>query len=57
MDREPRREYLESLLGQISAQRKVDLDQALMELIHFAIELDDEVTQLNAQVAELEERR
>lgn len=35
MDRSARREHLEGLLEEIREQRKADVDQVLMELIHF----------------------
>jgi hypothetical protein len=54
MDRSARREHLEGLLGELREQRKVDLDQVLMELVHFVFELDDEVRSLSAQISELE---
>ncbi len=56
MDRGARREHLEGLLEELREQRKVDVDQLLMELVHFAFELDDEVTHLNAQISKLERR-
>jgi hypothetical protein len=56
MDRSARREHLEGLLEELREQRKVDVDQVLMELVHFAFELDDEVTALNAQISKLERR-
>jgi hypothetical protein len=54
MDREARREYLESLLTDLREQRKVDSDQLLMELLHFVFELDDEARELAAKVEALE---
>jgi hypothetical protein len=56
MDRGARREHLEGLLEQLREQRKVDSDQLLMELLHFVFELDDEVSDLNAKIAQLEHR-
>jgi uncharacterized protein with PhoU and TrkA domain len=56
MDRTARREHLEGLLEEIREQRKVDVDQLLMELLHFAFELDDEVKNLNAKISNLERR-
>lgn len=53
MDRESRREHLEGLLEELREQRKVDVDQVLMELVHFVFELDDEVRSLSAQIAKL----
>jgi hypothetical protein len=53
MDREARREYLESLLADLRDQRKVDPDQLLMELLHFVFELDDEARELAAKVEAL----
>ncbi|HEU5062050.1 MAG TPA: hypothetical protein VFT79_02720 [Solirubrobacterales bacterium] len=50
MDRSARRGHLEGLLEEIREQRKADVDQVLMELIHFALELDDEVERLNAEI-------
>ncbi|MGE5407687.1 MAG: hypothetical protein ACM3NV_03650 [Syntrophothermus sp.] len=52
MDRNVRREHLERLLDEVSQQRKVDVDQLLMELVHFVIELDDELRGLEARVGE-----
>jgi len=54
MDRVARREYLESLLTELSEQRKVDADQLLMELLHFVFELDDEARELAAKVEALQ---
>lgn len=54
MDREPRREHLEGLLEGLRAQRKVDIDQVLMELVHFVFELDDDLRQLDDRVSRLE---
>jgi hypothetical protein len=56
MDRSARREHLEGLLEEIREQRKVDVDQLLMELVHFVFELDDEVKNLNAKISNLERR-
>lgn len=56
MDRTARREHLEGLLEEIREQRKVDVDQLLMEFLHFAFELDDEVKNLNAKISNLERR-
>ena len=56
MDRRSRREHLEGLLGELREQRKVDVDQLLMELVHFVFELDDDVRSLNAHIAKLERR-
>lgn len=57
MDRKSRREHLEGLLEELRQQRKVDIDQVLMELVHFVVELDDDLRQLNARVSELEQAR
>lgn len=54
MDREIRREHLEGLLEELREQRKVDVDQLLMELVHFVSELDDDLRQLKAEVAKLD---
>lgn len=56
MDRSTRREHLEGLLEGLREQRKVDIDQVLMELVHFVFELDDEVRNLHGQIAKLERR-
>lgn len=56
MDRSARREHLEGLLEELREQRKADVDQVLMELIHFAFELDDEVEQLSAEIGRRGER-
>lgn len=54
MDREIRREHLEGLLEELRQQRKVDVDQLLMELVHFVSALDDDLRQLKAEVAKLD---
>ncbi len=41
-------------MEELRTQRKVDLDQLLMELLHLVFELDDDVRRLDARVAELE---
>lgn len=56
MDRKSRREHLEGLLEELRQQRKVDLDQVLMELVHFVVELDDDLRRLNARISALEQR-
>ena len=56
MDRRSRREHLEGLLEELREQRKVDIDQVLMELVHFVFELDDDVNSLNAKISQLERR-
>jgi len=56
MDRRSRREHLEGLLEELREQRKVDVDQVLMELVHFVFELDDEVRNLNARISQLKRR-
>jgi len=56
MDRSARREHLEGLLGELREQRKVDVDQVLMELVHFVFELDDELKSLNARLSTHERR-
>jgi hypothetical protein len=56
MDRSARREHLEGLLEEIREQRKADVDQVLMELIHFTLELDDEVERLRAEIGRRGER-
>ncbi len=50
MDRKVRREYLERLADEIGQQRKIDVDQLLLELIHFATELDDQLSDLETKV-------
>jgi hypothetical protein len=54
MERGTRREHLEGLLEQLREQRKADLDQLLMELLHFVFELDDELRSLSDRVSRLE---
>lgn len=54
MDREARREHLEGLLEELRDQRKVDVDQVLMELVHFVFELDGDLRQLDDRLARLE---
>lgn len=54
MDRQARRDHLEGLLEELREQRKVDVDQVLMELVHFVFELDDDVRSLAAQISKLE---
>lgn len=56
MERSSRREHLEGLLEQLREQRKADLDQLLMELLHFVFELDDELRDLSARLSQLERR-
>ncbi len=56
MDRGSRREHLEGLLEELREQRKVDIDQVLMELVHFVFELDDDVKSSNAKISQLERR-
>jgi hypothetical protein len=34
----------------------VDVDQVLMELVHFVFELDDDVKSLNSRLSSLEQR-
>lgn len=52
MDRKERREHVERLLDDIRNQRKIDMDEVLMELIHLVLELEDEVTELRKRLAE-----
>ncbi|HVW46407.1 MAG TPA: hypothetical protein VHA76_05090 [Solirubrobacterales bacterium] len=54
MDRKARREYLQGFLDDLLAQKKVDTDQLLMELLHLVFELDEDLTRLDARLAELE---
>jgi hypothetical protein len=56
MDRGSRREHLKGLLEELREQRKVDVDQVLMELVHFVFELDDEVRRLSSEISTLERR-
>jgi hypothetical protein len=56
MDRGTRREHIEALLEELREQRKVDIDQLLMELVHFVFELDDDLRRLSAQVAKVDQR-
>jgi hypothetical protein len=53
MEHKERREHLERLLDDISAQRKVNYDEVLMELIHLVLEVEDEVAGLREQLARL----
>ena len=46
MEHLERRQHLEKILDDLSQQRKFDLDEVLMEVIHLLLELDDEVKQL-----------
>ena len=46
MEHEERRQHLERILEDLSRQRKFDLDEVLMEVIHLLLELDDEVRPL-----------
>lgn len=50
MEHRERREHLERLLDDVRAQRKVDLDELLMELIHVVLELDDEISDLRERL-------
>lgn len=52
VDRKERREHVERLLDDIRNQRKIDMDEVLMELIHLVLELEDEVTELRKRLAE-----
>jgi hypothetical protein len=52
MEHKERREHLRRLLDDLSSQRKVDTDEVLMELIHLVLELEDEIGQLRARLAE-----
>lgn len=56
MDRNARREHLQGILEEVREQRKIDVDQLLMELLHFVFELDDDLRRLDASVSELEQR-
>ena len=49
MEHTERREHLQRLLDDLRSQRKVDLDEVLMELIHLVLELEDEIAQLRSQ--------
>ncbi len=53
MEHKERREHLERLLDDISAQRKVNYDEVLMELIHLVLEVEGEVAGLREQLARL----
>ncbi len=52
MEHKERREHLQRLLDDVRSQRKVDLDEVLMELIHLVLELEDEIAQLRARLPE-----
>jgi hypothetical protein len=52
MEHKERREHLQRVLDDISSQRKVDLDEALAELIHLVLELEDEIAKLRARLSE-----
>jgi hypothetical protein len=51
-----RRELVERYLDELRSQRDVDLRDALEELIHLTLELDDGLGGLEARVSALEER-
>ncbi|MGH2984584.1 MAG: hypothetical protein ACRDK5_10085 [Solirubrobacterales bacterium] len=51
MEHRERREHLERLLDDVREQRKVNLDEVLMELIHLVVELEDEVERLRERLA------
>ena len=53
VEHKERRQHLERLLDDIRAQRKVDSDEVLMELIHLVLELEDEIGQLRERIAHL----
>ncbi|HET8592681.1 MAG TPA: hypothetical protein VFL56_03385 [Solirubrobacterales bacterium] len=52
MERKERREHVERLLDDIRAQRKINIDEVLMELIHLVLELEDEIGQLRQRLGE-----
>ena len=52
MERKERREHVERLLDDIRAQRKINIDEVLTELIHLVLELEDEIGQLRQRLGE-----
>jgi hypothetical protein len=56
MSRTERRELVERFLDDLRAQRKVDMRDAMEELIHLVFELEGDVRELAERVARLEAR-
>jgi hypothetical protein len=52
-----RRELVEGFLDDLRSQREVDLRDALEELIHLTLKLDDDLNALEGRVSGLEDRR
>lgn len=51
-----RRELVEGFLDDLRSQREVDLRDATEELIHFTLELADDLNALEGRVSALEDR-
>jgi hypothetical protein len=56
MDREERRGHAQRLLDDLRLQREVDVSEALEEIIHLVLELDDATKLLHERVTLLESR-
>jgi hypothetical protein len=56
MDREERRSHIQRLLDDLRLQREVDLNEALEEIIHLLLELDDAMKLMDERVSRLESR-
>jgi hypothetical protein len=56
MDREERRSHIQRLLDDLRLQREVDLNEALEEIIHLLLELDDAMKLIDERVSRLESR-
>ncbi len=54
MNREERRSHVQRLLDDLRLQREVNLNEALTELIHLVLELDDETRLLHERLSQLE---
>ncbi len=54
MDREERRSHVQRLLDDLRLQREVNINEALAELIHVVLELDDETRLLHERLSRLE---
>jgi hypothetical protein len=52
-----RRELVERFLDDLRSQREVDLRDALEELIHLTLELDDDLNALEDRISRVENRR
>jgi hypothetical protein len=56
MDHEERRSHVQRLLDDLRLQREVDLNEALEEIIHLLLELDDAMKLMDERVSRLESR-